>query len=447
MEVKLNLSSYKRVDMENIFLKDDTKKRLLYLFSDKKSDDCESFKGHIEHISKFISCILDRPLLSDRILNNYSLAGKGQFGNVLKTDITIEELKENYTVVLKDNINYIEDVNEIFINQVRINQEIINNNNPNFPLLISYILCHPMPSISSMTSMTSRIPNKLCQDSIIDIEKYDIEDIDKLLKKNAIKLYGIYEYINGKTLLNYISTLKFSRLSDTEKWNFLKAILIQVFSSLQSLTKSGNYTHYDLHMGNIMISEEHLTNTYILSEELKLTVNDSFRSFIIDQGLSNVEYEGDIFVYENNSLNKPFLHSFDIFKLLSKLYIALATDNHNINSFYCKKLRSMLKMLFNNYENPDDFVMSYIGSNPNGDITLYYNSLVARKIPEKDLDIIYETIVNMSYNDFVQTLLIEDELLDISKEKDINFSQPSLLEQKTERQKRKPIPIIIKGRK
>lgn len=425
--------------MESMFLKNDTEKRLSYLFSDnsdKPSQDCESFKGHEEHISKFISCILDKPLLSDRIFNGYSIVGKGQFGKILKSDITIDDLKENYTVVLKENINYIEDVNEIFINQVRINPEIIYNNNPNFPLLISYILCHPMPLNQ----------DRLCQESIIDIKKYDMNDINQLLKRNIIKLYGIYEYIDGKTLLNYISTLKFYRMSDLQKWNFLKSVLIQVFSSLQSLANSGNYTHYDLHMGNIMITEKNINHTYTLQDST-VTVNDSFKCFIIDQGLSNVEYDGNIFVYENNSLNIPFLHSFDIFKLVSKLYIALATDNISINTLYSKKLRSLLKILFNNPENPDiDFVIPYIVSNPNGDVTLYYNSLVMKKVPEKDM--IYESIVHMSYNDLVQTLLIEEEILDISKEKDITFINPSQSQLYSQPKKeRKPIPIIIKGRK
>ena len=425
---------------KKMFLKTETKKRLSYLFGDKKSNDCDSFKGHEEHISKFINCIIDRPILSERIFRNYSKTGSGNFGTIFKSDITIDELKENYKVVLKDNKNYIEDINEIFINQVRINQEIIDNNNPNFPLLISYILCHPMPIFK----------DKLCQDSIIDIEKYDMDDINELLRRNIIKLYGIYEYIDGKTLLNYISTLKFMRMTDIEKWNFLKNVLIQVFSSLQSLTNSGNYTHYDLHLGNVMISEKSLNYTYNLLDDSKLTVDNNFTCFIIDQGLSNVEYNNNTFVYENNSLNKPFLHSFDIFKLISKLYIALANDNTSINTLYCKKLRSLLKILFNSPENPDDFIIPYITSKLNGDIILYYNSLIMKAIPRKDIDIIYETILYMSYNDIVQTLLAEEDILDISKEKNISFQsfQSSQSSQSSEiKRERKPIPIIIKGRK
>ena len=145
--------------------------------------------------------------------------------------------------------------------------------------------------------------DKLCQDSIIDIEKYDMDDINELLRRNIIKLYGIYEYIDGKTLLNYISTLKFMRMTDIEKWNFLKNVLIQVFSSLQSLTNSGNYTHYDLHLGNVMISEKSLNYTYNLLDDSKLTVDNNFTCFIIDQGLSNVEYNNNTFVYISNSNN------------------------------------------------------------------------------------------------------------------------------------------------
>ena len=447
MEVKLNLLLYKSSivmaalsSSRKIFLKSDVKKRLSYLFGDKKSIDCDTFKGHEEHISKFINCILKKPLLSERIFNNYSEEGKGNFGTVIKSDITIEELKENYTVVLKDNVNHIEDINEIFINQVRINPEIIFNNNPNFPILISYILCHPIPSFNF---------DKLCQDSIVDIEKYTIDELTQLLKRNVIKLYGIYEYINGKTLLRYISTIKFMRMTDIEKWNFLKSVLIQVFSSLQSLTNSGNYTHYDLHLGNIMISEKPLNYAYTLTHDSIVKVKDSFRCFIIDQGLSNIEYEGDIFMYENNSLNRPFLHSFDIFKLITKLYIALATDNISINSLYCKKLRSLLKILFNDPTNPDiDFVMSYITSNPNsknGDVTLYYNSLIMKNEKDKAIcEPIYQAILEMTYNDLVQTLLIEKDILDISKEENISFQA---FQVPSEKRERKPIPIIIKGRK
>ena len=433
--------------MANEFL-DDTKKRLSYLFSDsKKSPNCESFKGHKEHISKFLNCIIKKPLLSDRILKNYSFVTKGNFGNIFKSDIDHEfleheflEEKENYSVVLKENKNYVEDVNEIFINQVRINDEVIYNNNPNFPILISYILCNP------------NIGNKpICKDSVIEIEKYNLDEINIMIKNGIIKLYGIYEYINGKNLLNYISNLTFVRLSDLEKWQFLKAVLMQVFSSLHCLTKSGKYTHNDLHLGNIMITEENLNNTYELKDSVKLTINDPFKCFIIDQGLANVQFEGQNFIYQNNSDGLPFLESFDIFKLIIKLYISLATDNISINKLFCKKLRSLLKILFNNPNSDIDYIISYIESNvnsKNGDVLLYHKYLVGKKIDKKDIDIIYDTIINLSYNDIVDILLKEEELFDISREKDIPFKDPSKssipsIPSKT----KKPVAIIIKGKK
>jgi hypothetical protein len=127
--------------------------------------------------------------------------------------------------------------------------------------------------------------------------------------------------------------------------------------------------------------------------------------------------------------------------------MAFCTDNVSINSLYSKKLRCLLKFLFNNPENPDlDFVIPYILSNPNGDITLYYNSLVMKKVPEKDM--IYKLIVNMSYDYVVKTLLAEEEILDVSKEKDIDFISISQYQSYSQPKKeRKPIPIIIKGRK
>jgi hypothetical protein len=426
--------------MQNNFLSHDTKKRVSYLFNDSKdSVNCDSFKDHKDHISKFLNCVLKKPLLSDRILKNYSIVGRGCFGKVFKSDMILnEDEKESYTVVLKENINYIEDINEIFINQVRINQEILYNNNPNFPIMISYILCNPIPE-----------KPPLCQESIIDVEEYSLDEINKMLKKNVIKLYGIYEYINGKTLANYISTLKFFVLNDLEKWIFIKNILIQVFSALHCLNKLGKYTHCDLHMGNIMITEENLNHTYELNDSFNLNINNPFKCCIIDQGLANAEYDGNYFIYQNNSLNRPFLDSFDIFKLLLKLYIALAIDNMAINKLYCKKLRSLLKILFNNSEKDTDFIINYIESNTNsvnGDVTLYYNYLLKQKNEEnkEDIDIIHETILNISYNDFVRTLLAEEEILDISKEMDLTFKSPY---KQDPSKPKKIIPIIIKGRK
>jgi hypothetical protein len=384
----------------------DTIQRLSYLFQDnedpKKPKDKSLCLNYKDHINNFINCIIDTPVFNDRFLHNQKKLASGQYGTIKTFDINIDDMKDikdineieekekiPLTVIVKENKSHIEDINEIFINQTRINPEILIKNNPNFPLLFSYILCKPPKSGFSMKpygripyrsmispkekeytyqkSMSKISPEKikLCSDDIINIKDYSIEQLNQELRLKNLKLYGIYEFIEGRTLSQYIMSIKFIQLSEENKWDFINKVLIQVFSSLSSLNNSGEYTHFDLHPSNIMISNKPINYTYQLSSTDFFKVEDDFKAIIIDQGLSNVEYDSKIFVYEESF--KPFIPAADIYKLITKLYLALSNfDQSSKNTYHVKKLQSLLTTIFG------EPIINYIIKNPNSDITLYY---------------------------------------------------------------------------
>lgn len=363
-----------------------TEQRLIYLFNDdEKKEGFQSSKEFKEHMLKFINP------LNDKYISDYQKLASGQYGTV--------KLASLLKIVIKENKSFIEDINEIFINQVRINSEIIQKNNPNLPIMISYIICNPnLSNTYSTSSQPYHISKtlKLCSDQVINIKDYSISQINDLLKNNYLKLYGLYEYIEGKTLGQYITSLKFIQLDEKDKWLFIKSVLIQIFSSLDSISQSGGYTHFDLHTNNIIIKDEQLTHTYTLSDGSEITVDDPYRCFIIDQGLSNIEYDNKIFVYEESF--QPFIHTADMFKILSKLYLALSTfDKNSVNTYYVTKLKELLIAIFGESPN-DDTIIKYITKNPQKDVILYMYHIRNE---------IIETIISkMSYKDFV--LLIKD---------------------------------------
>jgi hypothetical protein len=358
-----------------------TKKRLSYMFSldDRKGDEKDDFcKDYKDNLLDSLINLVKKPHLTDRILNNFTILGSGMFGTVKKANLNLE-------LVVKDNKNFIDDVNEIFINQFRINHDVIKKNNPNFPIIYSYILCKP--------SLDKVNKDRICTNDIINPETLgDINRINQLLSKKEIKLYGIYEYIEGKTLGSFISSLSFIKLTEQEKWLVIKNILIQVFSGLDKLSQSGGYTHFDLHPGNIMINmNKSLNYTYTLTGGETVKVNDNFRAFIIDQGVSSVEYDGKIFVYDMTYI--PFIPAYDIYKLISSLYRPLANfDKYSKDYFHVKKLESLIITIFE-----DESIIKYINDKPNGDIITFMN--------KSQNEYVRQVVDNMTYSDMVLLLL------------------------------------------
>lgn len=364
--------------------KNNTRERLSYLFNE--GDEKEGFQSSPEFRDHIIN-FLKTPLVTDKFLSDYQNIASGKYAKISLASI----LK----VIIKENKSFIEDVNEIFINQVRINPEIVQNKNPNFPLMFSYIVCNPNKKQDSVARSFSSTIKRLCSDQTIDIKSYSIAEINDLLQENHLKLYGIYEYIEGMTLGQYITSLKFIQLSDLKKWEFVKSVLMQVFCSLDSLSQSGGYTHFDLHTKNIIIKQEKLDHTYKLTNQVEIDISDPHRCFIIDQGLSNAEYDGKIFIYENTF--QPFIPAADIYRLLSLLYVSLYNfDKDSPNSYHVNKLKTILITIFGESED-DDSVIKYINKNPINDVILYmYYS---------KSDMVQSTIENLSYNDFILLLL------------------------------------------
>lgn len=132
--------------------------------------------------------------------------------------------------------------------------------------------------------------------------------------------YVVYELIEGVPLLEYIK-------SATEK--SMKNILLSLFIGLNKAYNIIEFTHYDLHLENIMI-------------------NNKGDPIIIDYGSSHIKFGGINYgreLMEGNIFNKP-LWVHDILKLcLSILY---ETDNevyeqHAQYNWYIKSLRKNIK--------------------------------------------------------------------------------------------------------
>jgi hypothetical protein len=138
------------------------------------------------------------------------------------------------------------------------------------------------------------------------------------LEKNKRGQFLLYtEYVSGKTFMEMLSTLSFS--------DFLN-IFLQVLLALEIARQYYNFTHYDLHLSNIILKPLKVPLTYTVKINNKKYVFHTckYLAIIIDFGYSYLQLNDEIICAEGleeygiNSENSP---SIDMYKLLFHSYI------------------------------------------------------------------------------------------------------------------------------
>lgn len=138
------------------------------------------------------------------------------------------------------------------------------------------------------------------------------------LEKNKRGQFLLYtEYVNGKTFMEILNTLSFS--------DFLN-IFLQILLALEVARQYYNFTHYDLHLSNIILKplKTPLSYTVKINNKKYMFRTCKYVAIIIDFGYSYLQVNDEIICAEGleqygiNSENSP---SIDMYKLLFHSYI------------------------------------------------------------------------------------------------------------------------------
>jgi len=222
---------------------------------------------------------------------------------------------------------------EYFIGITALNK--LRKHVPNFVYALGIFSCPPF----KQDNKGNIVMNKFCT--------YD--------NKNKMTNYLIYERIPGKTFRHHIYN---STLKDYE----VLTIIIQLLAALQVAFIKYRYTHYDLHLGNIMIRElDDYKNvkykfTNSLGNKKTLYITTKYIPTIIDYGYSYVHLNGENYGRANmpsygiyNDRPSP-IH--DIYKMI---LLSLTTSKPSKLSFLKNYFKTGKKFL-----KPKDKYVSFI---------------------------------------------------------------------------------------
>lgn len=143
------------------------------------------------------------------------------------------------------------------------------------------------------------------------------------IPENAMGLVGdyiIYEKIPGKTLQDTLYSSPQPPFSDVVNW------IMQIIFALYIADRDHQFTHFDLHFGNIMMRDipdkENTWVLYELEEDFSVWLRCSSIATMIDYGFSSCTYENIEYNKErSSSSNRGFLQGsrplYDVWILLS----------------------------------------------------------------------------------------------------------------------------------
>jgi serine/threonine protein kinase len=188
-----------------------------------------------------------------------------------------------------------------------------------------------------------------------------IMSINKLLKfiPNFAYVFGLYEnkekgsynlvseFINGKTLFDYINSDEFS----VSEFIF---IVLQLCLALEVAQNTCGFVHYDLTPWNIVLQklDEPKIFDYIISHKIVIRVRTSFIPVIIDFGKSHVIHEG---------VHHGFVNMFkmstiqDIIILLVKSIDQIINKKQKLNEIDRKNIIDLMNFISNTQYCPKTF--------------------------------------------------------------------------------------------
>ena len=149
-----------------------------------------------------------------------------------------------------------------------------------------------------------------------------------------------YDYIEGKSLVNLINKLSYNEYIN---------IFIQVLIALEIAQRTCCFTHYDLHLGNVMCkvnNKSYISEVNIGRNVYRITV-DKYIPIIIDFGLASAKIKDmtiGSYEYSKYGITKNFHKGVDMYKFLFYSYV-------------CSKgeLKTRIKDLFKFYGENDPY--------------------------------------------------------------------------------------------
>ena len=222
----------------------------------------------------------------------------------------------------------------------------------------------------------------------IEINPYNIKE-SNICTGTEYPGYPVYEYIKGKTLADMIKAKELKR-------NEIINILCQVLLSLSIASKEILFTHYDLHLNNIMIvSLPQPMSVMYEMDGMVFKWNTKYLAKIIDYGRAYALYDGVHIVknmtgFEQYGFRAGPNHQFDIVNLIKRLKLfnlmnhLLDYDLPKTQTFYYKY--AILPKEQNNYNFSGISIFDNIIKEYN--VSIFYSmdsNLILSRIPRQDI--------------------------------------------------------------
>lgn len=151
----------------------------------------------------------------------------------------------------------------------------------------------------------------------VDLNKVKPSTLDKNLLEGTLQMFPIFEKVEGVTFSKFLKT-KANRRKN------IKAMALQILLALDSLNRVNQiYTHNDLHLNNIMVSQTSIADyNYLGSDsQVRTVATNGVRMMIIDQGMACVGKGNTL-----GQFSRPFCPAVDVFKVLTDLWRTLRKD-------------------------------------------------------------------------------------------------------------------------
>ena len=231
-----------------------------------------------------------------------------------------------------------------------LNPSFINNSKGSIPIVFKIIdddstksnykceILHEAAIGIALNSISHMTPNFMYFYGLLPSDfNYNIQ-----VPENSIIAYNteypgfpVFEYINGQTLEKWLS----ARVGIAKEKQNIKSVISQVLLSLYIANEMLDYTHFDLHLGNVMVIDLGTQKPiqYELPDGIIYEWNTRYLVKIIDYGrnyakIKNMKIIKDLRGFEKYGIDNQPNHQFDIVRFL--LYTLHITQDTEIYDTY-----------------------------------------------------------------------------------------------------------------
>lgn len=266
--------------------------------------DLGRFKTDLDHrflsgnVMEALGCAIenlvqvDKPTLQEWFQNSHGIGAKSVFGVALATDL---RSIPSALVIKAPQEPHVNLVHEAFVGLFCLNY--LRRYIPNFAFILGYFRCAP-----PLLNPADRSVSAWCYQSRTQVD------------------YVIYENINPS-----VSIYDFIRTTSLSKAELIE-IVTQVLGALDLAYHLFKYTHYDLHMNNMLVST--LSNPIKINYRLG-SVTSKYLVTIIDYGFNRVELGGRVYHLSDSRFTRPFILQ-DAYSLITGMAYILVTKNDPI---------------------------------------------------------------------------------------------------------------------